>query len=316
MSPQARPGPSARGHRRRGRPRSRVVVITGAAHGIGHRLAHDLLARGSDRLTLCDVDAVALQRAFGATSARTLALDVTDFGQWQHVVSRVVTEDGRLDVLCNIAGVLTPTWLHESDVATIDHHIDVNVKGVLYGSRVATGVMVDQRHGHIVNMASQAGIGFTPGNTLYAASKHAVRGFTISLAAELRTHGVAVSCVCPGIVDTRMLDAQIDRREGAASFLSGRPLSVAEVSIELQRVMDRRPVESAVPNAALARLAALRPAIAVRLADVLMARGGRAAARLRNQRAADTGAHRAPEPVDSGADSDDAGADPRPRQDR
>ena len=88
---------------------------------------------------LCDLDLDALQDAFGGTTAQTERHDVTDLDAWRGLVGRVVEEHERLDTVCNIAGVLTPGWIWEADDGQIDLHVDVNVKGVLYGSKVAQG---------------------------------------------------------------------------------------------------------------------------------------------------------------------------------
>lgn len=261
-----------------------VTIITGAASGIGRQLALDLLARGGRRLVLCDRDEGGLELGFGGTAAAWRRLDVTRLDEWRALIDGVVAEHGRLDALCNIAGVIVPGWIHEVEAAAIDHTIDVNVKGVLYGTKLAAEQMVRQGAGHIVNMASLAGIALTPGNSLYCASKHAVRGFSLALAAELRERGVRVSCVCPGLVDTHMLEVQIDRPEAALTFVTGRPLRAEEVSALLQRVLERRPMEVCVPSPALAKLSNVFPGLGARIYGVVRRQGLRAAARLRRQR--------------------------------
>jgi 3-oxoacyl-[acyl-carrier protein] reductase len=261
-----------------------VTIITGAANGIARQLANDLLAQGGRRLILCDRDEAGLERSFGGTAAARRRLDVTRLDEWRALIAATVAEHGRLDVLCNIAGVIIPGWIHEVDAAAIDRTIDVNVKGVLYGSKLAAEQMVRQRAGHIVNMASLAGIAPTPGNSLYCASKHAVRGFSLALAAELRGRGVAVSCVCPGVADTNMLELQLDRPEAALSFSTGAPLTTQQVSALLQRVLARRPVEVCLPGPALARLSNAFPGLAARMYHLIQRKGLRAAARLRRRR--------------------------------
>ena len=262
-----------------------VTLVTGAANGIGRQLAADLLAAGGHRLVLCDRDADGLADAFGGTSAQTEPLDVADLAAWRDVVGRVVEEHGRLDAVCNIAGVLTPGWIWEVDDREVDRHVDVNVKGVIYGSKVAAEQMVRQRGGHIVNMSSLAGIGYTPGNALYCATKHAVRGFSVSIACELRGHGVAVSVVCPGVVETRMLDDQVGRDEAAVTFTTGSPLTTAQVSALLQDVLKNRPVEACLPNATSTKLIGAAPGLAVKAYKTIAAKGRKAAASLRAARA-------------------------------
>lgn len=261
-----------------------VTLITGAANGIGRQLAADLVAAGGHRLVLADRDHEALERAFGDAPVQCAPLDVTDLGAWRALVASIVDEHGRLDVVCNIAGVLTPGWIHEIADGEIDRHVDVNVKGVLYGAKVAAEQMVRQGAGHIVNMSSLAGIGYTPGNALYCATKHAVRGFSVALAIELKEKGVAVSVVCPGVVDTRMLDDQLDREEAAVTFTTGDPLSTEEVSALLQRVLEERPIEACKPSGFTTKLIGASPALALRLYKPIAAQGRKAAAALRAAR--------------------------------
>ncbi len=261
-----------------------VTVITGAANGIGRQLALDLLARRGRRLVLCDLDAAGLERSFGGAAATLYCIDVARIEEWRTLLAAVLAEHGRLDVLCNIAGVVLPGWIHEVDVAAIDRTIEVNIKGVLYGSKLAAEQMVRQGAGHIVNMASLAGIAATPGNSLYCASKHAVRGFSLALAAELRGRGIAVSCVCPGLVDTGMLTQQLDRPEAALSFTTGTPLTTAQVSALLQRVLAHRPIEVCSPSPTLARFSNNFPALATRIYRLVQWQGLRAAGKIRRRR--------------------------------
>ena len=262
-----------------------VTLITGAANGIGRQLATDLLAAGGHRLVLCDRDEAGLKAAFGGTAADVRPFDVVSLSAWRLLVASVVEDYGRIDAVCNIAGVLTPGWIWEVADREVDRHVDVNVKGVVYGSKVAAEQMVRQRAGHIVNMASLAGIGYTPGNALYCATKHAVRGFTVSIACELKEHGVAASVVCPGVVETRMLDDQVGRDEAAVTFTTGDPLTTAEVSALLQKVLRDRPVEACLPNPASTKLIGAAPGLAVKAYKTIAAKGRKAAADLRAARA-------------------------------
>lgn len=258
--------------------------MTGAANGIGRQFARDLLATGRYRLVLCDIDWPALHAAFGAQPVDLHALDVRSWEAWQVLFDGVLARYGRVDVLCNIAGVIIPGWYEQLDRAAIAQTIDVNVMGVLQGSHFAATYMVRQGHGHIINIASMAAIGFTPGNALYAASKHAVRGFSVSLAVELRNKGVYVTTVCPGVVATQMLDVQVGREEAAITFANGRPLSVGDVSRTLQRVLARRPVEAYVGSVFFPKVVNLLPALGLRLRRLFVWRGLRAARQLRARR--------------------------------
>lgn len=265
-------------------PSSPVTVITGAAAGIGRRLALDLVKQSRHRLVLCDLDEAGLESAFGGAATTLRRLDVTRLEDWQALFDEVVAEHGRVDQLYNIAGILTPGWLHKIDAGAIDRHVDVNIKGVMYGSKLASEVMIRQGSGHIVNMSSLAGIGFTPGNTLYCGSKHAVRGFSVALAAEVKDKGVCVSCVCPGVAETAMLEAQVNRPEGALSFTTGAPLTTEQVSQLLQKAVAEKSVEACMPNPFFSKLINAFPALSLKLYDTFQRRGLKAAARVRHQK--------------------------------
>ncbi len=244
---------------------NKVTIITGAANGIGRTLAKDLLGKQAYTLILCDIDEASLRNEFANTAATCHRLDVTDAVGWRSLIESVVAEHGRLDLICNIAGIIDPAWVEESTIDSIDRHIDINTKGVLYGTKLASEQMVGQGSGHIINIASLAGIAITPGISFYGASKHAVRGFTLTLAAELRDKGVFVTCICPGLVDTGMLQTQIGRPEGAISFTTGKPLTTQLVSDAIQKAIAKRPVEVCLPSPFFAKLVNAFPGLGVRL---------------------------------------------------
>lgn len=265
---------------------TRSILVTGATGGIGRALVNAALARG-DRVLATDVGAAALEELEAASlyaGLTTRVLDVRDPLAWQEAVEEAVRDFGRLDVLLNVAGVLRPGWLHECGPGDVDLHVDVNVKGVMHGVRAASAAMVRAGSGHIVNIASLAGVAPVPGIALYSASKFAVRGLSLAAAQELAPKGVAVTVVCPDAVRTPMLALQEDREEAALTFSGSRPLEVAEVvEVVLGRVLEERPLEVLLPpgRGILARLANLSPGAAGLLRPVLERRGRRGQARER-----------------------------------
>ncbi|MCA9710818.1 MAG: SDR family NAD(P)-dependent oxidoreductase, partial [Myxococcales bacterium] len=211
----------------------------------------------------------------GAVEIRTL--DVTDPIGWEAAVAAARQRFGGLDVLVNVAGVLTPGWAHEIPEAAIDAHLDVNVKGVVHGVRAVVPAMLAQGRGHIVNVASLAALAPVPGLALYCASKHAVRGYSLSLALELRPRGIAVTVVCPDAVQTPMLDVQRDVDAAALTFSGPRVLAPREVAQAIVRALDDRPLELMLPPSRgwLAKLGGLVPATARALEPVLRRQGRR-----------------------------------------
>jgi NAD(P)-dependent dehydrogenase (short-subunit alcohol dehydrogenase family) len=190
---------------------SRVAVITGAASGIGRALASALVARG-DTVVVAAIDGEGAERAAGELARRgpgaaiSAVVDVRDGGTVLALVDQVRDQHGRLDVMVNNAGIGIGGEASELTLAHWERVIDVNLRGVVHGVHAAYPVMIAQRSGHIVNTASLAGLVPASWLTPYAMTKHAVVGLSLSLRAEAATHGVRVTAVCPGVVETPLLD--------------------------------------------------------------------------------------------------------------
>jgi short-subunit dehydrogenase len=188
-------------------PRSligKVVFITGAARGIGRATARSLVAEGA-RVVIADLDGELAARAaveIGAEQARVV--DVTDHVAFTAALDEVEEDVGPLDVLINNAGVMPIGRFAEGNDRTTERAFEVNVFAVMHGTREALRRMAPRGHGHIVNIASMAGVVPIPGGAVYAASKHAVVGFCESLWWELRGSGVELSYVLPSLVNTEL----------------------------------------------------------------------------------------------------------------
>jgi NAD(P)-dependent dehydrogenase (short-subunit alcohol dehydrogenase family) len=220
---------------------SQVAVVTGAASGIGWALAGAFADRGLS-LALCDVEEEALAEAASRLErrgARTLALtvDVKDLDQVRDAARQTVAHFGRVDVVCNNAGVVAtprPMWeFSHSDWAWV---MNVNLWGVVNGISVFVPLLVEQGHGYVLNTASMAGIATVPFLGPYTATKHAVVGLSESLAVELaqRAPGVGVTVLCPGLVATRLADANRNR----PSELSGPTVARATSSVPMDAGLD------------------------------------------------------------------------------
>lgn len=259
---------------------NRVVLVTGASSGIGRRLA-ELLVEGGDRVLALDVDEVALRdlsRRWPAERTGARRLDVRDADGWRAALDDTLRRWGRIDVLLNVAGVLIPGKAHETPLDAIERQVDVNTKGLMLGTRLASEIMVRQRAGHVVNIGSLAALVPVPGIGVYSATKFAVRAYSLAAARELAPHGVFVSVVCPDLVNTPMLDAQLDHEEAALAFSGPRALTADEVArCVIDRALAGREREVWIPNYRgwLARLSDVIPGVADRIYGVLSRHGRR-----------------------------------------
>jgi 3-oxoacyl-[acyl-carrier protein] reductase len=246
-----------------------VFFITGCASGIGRHLAERAVAAGH-RLLATDINgaalaAVAQQLGWRQPQVETSTLDVRDANAWQAVIDHAVQTFGQLDVVMNVAGVIQPGFVHEISPETMLLHLEVNARGVMLGTQAAARQMVRQGHGHIINISSMAGIAPIPGIASYSASKFAVRGFSLAVAQELRSHGVSVTCICPDAVETPMLDLQMTYESAALTFSAKHFLTVEDVGRAIfERALPRRPLEITLPRSRgwLAKLTSLLPASA------------------------------------------------------
>lgn len=245
---------------------SQIMLLTGCASGIGRHLA-GALSRHGHRVLATDVDEEGLARAASAWSRERVhmhRLDVRREEDWEAAFDAAERAFGAVDVLMNVAGFLQPAYVPEIGARDVALTLDVNVKGVILGTRAAAKRMLLRGSGHIVNIGSLAGLSPVPGLSVYSASKFAVRGFTLSAAMELGPKGVAVTLVMPDAVDTPMLDKQVPYEEAAMTFSGSRPLTVEDIErAVIDVVLPKRPLEVALPLARglLARLATAAPAI-------------------------------------------------------
>lgn len=189
--------------------RDRVALITGGASGIGRALGEAMAARGASVVLVDRQHEMAQQVADEITgrggTARALELDVRESRQWERVVDGVERTEGRIDYLFNNAGIGIGGEICDYELATWDDVIDVNLRGVAYGVHHVYPIMRRQGSGHIINTASMAGLLSFGGAGSYVTTKHAVVGMSKALRVEARRHGVRVSVLCPGAIQTPIL---------------------------------------------------------------------------------------------------------------
>ena len=191
----------------------KVVAITGGARGIGEATARALVARGA-KVAIGDLDLELAQKTAAALGGDTVALelDVTRRESFENFISQVEEHLGPLDVLVNNAGIMPLGAFVDEDDATARRLVDINLHGVIFGTKLAIPGMVRRGSGHIVNLASQAGKGGFPGGATYCATKHAVVGLSEAVRAELRDTGVEVSVVMPAVVNTELGSGLVEAR--------------------------------------------------------------------------------------------------------
>ena len=255
-----------------------AAVVTGAARGLGLAIA-TALRRDGWPVLLTDVDGAAAARAAETLGGWSAALDVRDEAACRTVAAAAAATAGTdgLGLWVNNAGILAtgPSWTH--DAHTRRAIMEVNALGAMNGTMAALELMRPARRGHVVNVASLAGLVAPPGEVVYAASKHALIAFSLGTLADLRAAGevdVHISCVCPDGIWTPMLHDRLSD-EGAAVSFTGTLLRPERVADRIARLARRpRPVVS-VPRwrGAQVRVLDALPSASLRLVALVLAMG-------------------------------------------
>ena len=186
---------------------NQVVVITGAAGNLGVAVARAYQKVGA-KLVLLDRSPDRLQKLFADLAASpdhylATGVDVTDAASIAAVAAETTSRFGRVDALINTAGgYRAGTLVHETPLADWDFLMDLNGRSVFTVCRAFVPQMLQQGAGKIVNIASRGALSGEAGAAIYSASKSVVMRLTESLSAELKSHGVNVNCILPGLIDT------------------------------------------------------------------------------------------------------------------
>lgn len=265
-------------------------LITGAASGFGFGLARTLLARG-DSVMACDINTAPMEqlRASAAMPDQLSIrqLDVRDPAQWEQTMQAAVQRWPRIDTVMNVAGVLRPDFIADIKAADIDLTFNVNTKGAIYGTQAAFRVMRNQPdengRGHIINLASMAGITPVPGMSIYSASKFALRGYSLTIAHELKQYGISMTVICPSGADTPLVEPYRHKNQAALIFIA--PLLTTDQVVDaiVNRALVKRPTEITLPRARglLAKIAGSFPGVANMLAGSMTRTGLRNQAKLK-----------------------------------
>ncbi|MBE5940029.1 MAG: 3-oxoacyl-[acyl-carrier-protein] reductase [Lachnospiraceae bacterium] len=190
---------------------NQVAIVTGSSRGIGKEIALELARMGAD-VVVNDLSAseaakeVAKEIEAMGRKAMVIAADVSNSDDAKNLVNTTVKEMGRVDILVNNAGITRDGLLLRMSEADFDSVINVNLKGAFNTIKHITPVMLKQRSGRIVNMASVVGLMGNAGQVNYCASKAGIIGMTKAAARELGSRGITVNAIAPGFINTQMTE--------------------------------------------------------------------------------------------------------------
>lgn len=198
---------------------SKTAIITGSGRGIGAAIAKRLAKDGFD-IVINELSTEAGEQTAGecralGVKASVYACDVSNYAQCEEMVKKVKEEFGTIDVLVNNAGITRDGLLLRMSEETYDDVIRINQKSVFNMTKLVGAVMLRQKGGSIVNLASVAGLYGNPGQMNYSASKGAVIAMTKTSAKELGSRGIRVNAVAPGFISTPMTDKLTDEQKNA-----------------------------------------------------------------------------------------------------
>lgn len=229
--------------------KDRIVLVTGASSGIGAACAR-VLAKDGARLILNArrkerLEALASElRLRHGTNSYVSPFDVRDFSQVKNAVENLPAEWQAIDILVNNAGLargLDP--LHEGHIEDWEEMIDSNVKGLLYMTRLVVPGMVKRGRGHVVNIASIAGIQTYPKGNVYCASKAAVRAISDGLKQDLTGTPIRVTAISPGLVETEFAEVRFrgNKERAAQNYRGLTPLTGDDVADAVHFCVTRPP---------------------------------------------------------------------------
>jgi len=212
-----------------GRFDGQLALVTGGSSGIGLALAQQLAGEGADVWILARrqgpldeaAEAISAARSRPGSRVGTLAADVAEPAEVERSLEYLTNEVGLPDLLINSAGVAKPGYAQNLELAVFDWMMAVNYFGTVYVTQTLLPAMIDRGSGYIVNIASLAGLLGVFGYTAYGASKFAVRGYSDTLRAEMKPHGLGVSLVFPPDVDTPQLAYENQFKPPETKLLAG-----------------------------------------------------------------------------------------------
>lgn len=241
--------------------KDKVIIITGAAGGIGSAIARKFSSAGAS-LVLADISKERLDVLLETLGVEHLAVpsDVTNIDDIKGLIDKALRHKGKIDVMINNAGIIRPNYIDDSPYGDIRDQIEVNLFSVIAGSKEVIPVMKRQGFGHIVNICSLGGIVPEAGSSVYTATKFGVRGFSLTLDLELKKYGINVSIINPDSVETPMLEYEAKCGVSGVAF-ANKPLVPEDVADAVFRAVTNKKLEVCVPysEGIMARLALTIP---------------------------------------------------------
>ncbi|MBS3973565.1 MAG: SDR family oxidoreductase [Actinobacteria bacterium] len=222
----------------------KAVVVTGGGNGIGRELAFDLLGRGAS-VAAVDISEAGLQETASLAAERkdklsTHLIDITSRDAVESLPSAVIEAHGKVDGLINCAGIIQPfVKLNELEYEAIERVMNVNFWGLLYMTKTFLPYLMDRPSAHIVNISSMGGFLPVPGQTVYGASKAAVKLLTEGLHSELRETSVRVTIAFPGATATNISsNSGVDFSASAGSNQKAPKIKTTEASEAARIIID------------------------------------------------------------------------------
>lgn len=223
---------------------NKIIVITGASHGLGKSLA-EILASQKAQVVISARNGDELNAVAKNIGATAIVGDVTKEADMQNLVQQTISKFGRIDIFINNAGVWLPkSFIEDTDMKRAHDVFEVNLFGVAYATRAVLPEMKKENKGMIVNIVSTSALEGRPQQTIYSASKFAARGFTESLREELKETDIKVLGVYPGGIKTHLFDesapAELNDFMTPESVAEKIVANISSVSPELNQTI-RRP---------------------------------------------------------------------------
>ena len=222
--------------------KGKIAFVTGGAQGIGKEIARVFAQHGAD-VVVCDINGDVLAKTAEelrklGTRVEGYVLDVRSLGACEEAAKKAVDNFGRIDILVNNAGITRDNLIIRMSEEDFDRVIDINLKGAFNCSKVIARIMMKQRSGRIINIASIVGVRGNAGQANYAASKAGLIGLTKSIAQEMGTRNVTANAIAPGFIQTEMthiLSEDVKKRmlETIPLKRPGQPIDVANAALFL-----------------------------------------------------------------------------------